>query len=95
MGMAIHGPQRTEGMLEAKTWIGGKMHTMDAMFESMTEFVHNDDVDHFVSVTGCTITMVGDRYKILCPCGWSIEEDTIEQLALGEIKHLSECKKRN
>ena len=65
---------------------------MASMFESMAEFVHTDK-DHFTSVTGCTITMVSeDKYKILCPkCGWSIEKETIEQLALGEIKHLSEC----
>ena len=71
------------------------MSRKQTMFESMAEFVHNDDVDHFVSVTGCTITMVEEGYKILCPrCGWSIEKDTIEQLALGEIKHLSGCKRR-
>jgi hypothetical protein len=68
------------------------------VFESMAEFVHNEDRDHFTSVSGCTITMVREnpgRFKILCPrCGWTIEKDDIQQLALGEIKHLSECKKR-
>ena len=70
---------------------------MESIFESMAEFVL-EDKDHFTSVSGCTITMMSEnpgRYKILCPrCGWSIEKDDIQQLALGEIIHLSDCKGR-